>query len=43
MKRGCRIVPIFVALDTFLDETVLARAERVVGVIQKISPDIEPG
>ena len=30
MKRGCTIVPIFVALDTFLDETVLARAERVV-------------
>ena len=35
MKRGCKIVPIFVALDTFLDETVLARAERVVGVLRK--------
>ena len=41
MKRGCRIVPIFVALDTFLDETVLARAERVVGVLRKYQPDIQ--
>ena len=40
MKRGCRIVPIFVALDTFLDETVLARAERVVKVLRKYQPDI---
>ncbi len=40
MKRGCRIVPIFVALDTFLDETVLARAERVVEVLRKYQPDI---
>ncbi len=41
MKRGCRIVPIFVALDTFLDETVLARAERVVSVLRKYQPDIQ--
>ena len=40
MKRGCRIVPIFVALDTFLDETVLARAERVVDVLRQYQPDI---
>ncbi|MFZ0005927.1 tRNA uracil 4-sulfurtransferase ThiI [Methanoregula sp.] len=40
MKRGCRIVPIYVALDTFLDETVLARAERVVEVLRKYQPDI---
>ena len=40
MKRGCKIVPIFVALDTFLDETVLARAERVVEVLRKYQPDI---
>ncbi|HNX18618.1 MAG TPA: tRNA uracil 4-sulfurtransferase ThiI [Methanoregula sp.] len=41
MKRGCKIVPVFVALDTFLDETVLARAERVVGVLQKYQPGIK--
>ncbi len=41
MKRGCRIVPIFVALDTFLDETVLARAERVVSVLRRYQPDIQ--
>ena len=41
MKRGCRIVPIFVALDTFLDETVLARAERVVEVLRQYQPDIQ--
>ena len=41
MKRGCKIVPIFVALDTFLDETVLARAERVVGVLRKYQPGIQ--
>ena len=41
MKRGCRIVPVFVALDTFLDETVLARAERVVEILRKYQPDIQ--
>jgi thiamine biosynthesis protein ThiI len=41
MKRGCRIVPIFVALDTFLDETVLARAERVVEILRQYQPDIQ--
>jgi thiamine biosynthesis protein ThiI len=40
MKRGCKIVPIFVALDTFLDETVLARAELVVSELRKYQPDI---
>ncbi|WP_292369643.1 tRNA uracil 4-sulfurtransferase ThiI [Methanoregula sp. UBA64] len=41
MKRGCKIVPVFVALDTFLDETVLARAERVVEVLRQYQPDIQ--
>lgn len=40
MKRGCRILPLFVALDTFLDETTLARAERVVGVLARYQPGI---
>ena len=40
MKRGCRILPLFVALDTFLDETSIARAERVVGVLARYQPGI---
>ncbi|MGA2918669.1 tRNA uracil 4-sulfurtransferase ThiI [Methanoregula sp.] len=40
MKRGCRILPVFVALDTFLDETTIARAERVVEVLAKYQPGI---
>jgi len=40
MKRGCRILPIFVALDTFLDETMIARAERVVEVLARYQPGI---
>jgi thiamine biosynthesis protein ThiI len=41
MKRGCRIMPLFVALDTFLDETTIARAKRVVEVLAKYQPGIE--
>jgi thiamine biosynthesis protein ThiI len=40
MKRGCRILPVFVALDTFLDETTLARAERVVKELSRYQPGI---
>src|SRR5512136_985657 len=40
MKRGCRILPLFVALDTFLDETTRARAERVVEVLARFQPGI---
>ena len=40
MKRGCRIIPVFVALDTFLDETTLARAERVVETLARYQPGI---
>ena len=40
MKRGCRIIPLFVALDTFLDETTVARAERVVEVLAQYQPGI---
>jgi thiamine biosynthesis protein ThiI len=40
MKRGCRILPVFVALDTFLDETTLARAERVVRELARYQPGI---
>jgi len=41
MKRGCRILPVYVALDTFLDETTLARAERVVKELARYQPGIE--
>jgi thiamine biosynthesis protein ThiI len=41
MKRGCRIIPLFVALDTFLDETTIARAKHVVEVLAKYQPGIE--
>jgi thiamine biosynthesis protein ThiI len=41
MKRGCRIIPLFVALDNFLDETTLARAKRVVEVLARYQPGIE--
>jgi tRNA uracil 4-sulfurtransferase len=40
MKRGCRIVPLYIALDTFLDETTLARAERVMEVLARYQPGI---
>ena len=40
MKRGCRILPVYVALDTFLDETTLARAERVVGELARYQQGI---
>jgi thiamine biosynthesis protein ThiI len=41
MKRGCRVIPLFVALDTFLDETTVARAQRVVDKLAKYQPGIE--
>ena len=41
MKRGCRIIPLYVALDTFLDETSTAKAQRVVEVLKKYQPGIE--
>ncbi len=41
MKRGCRIIPVYVALDTFLDETSRAKAERVVDILRKYQPGIE--
>jgi thiamine biosynthesis protein ThiI len=41
MKRGCRILPLFVSLDTFLDETSIARAKRVVETLENYQPGIE--
>jgi tRNA uracil 4-sulfurtransferase len=41
MRRGCRILPVFIALDTFLDETTAARAERVVEILARYQPGIK--
>src|SRR5512136_3070633 len=41
MTRGCRILPVFVALDEFLDDTTIARAERVVEVLAHYQPGIK--
>jgi thiamine biosynthesis protein ThiI len=41
MKRGCRIIPLFVALENFLDETNIDRAKRVIEVLAKYQPGIE--
>ncbi|MFA5414111.1 MAG: tRNA uracil 4-sulfurtransferase ThiI [Methanoregula sp.] len=41
MKRGCRVVPLFVALDTFLDETTLAKAEQVTATLAQYQPGID--
>lgn len=40
MKRGCRILPLFVSLEGFLDETTIARAERVVQILSRYQPGI---
>jgi tRNA uracil 4-sulfurtransferase len=41
MKRGCRILPVYVALDSVLDETTLDRAERVIEVLAHYQPGIK--
>ncbi|MDD1671230.1 MAG: tRNA 4-thiouridine(8) synthase ThiI [Methanomicrobiales archaeon] len=40
MKRGCRILPIFVALGSFLDDDARVRAGKVVEVLRSYQPDI---
>ena len=40
MKRGCRIIPVFVALETFLDDDARAKAEKVVEVLGTYQPGI---
>ena len=41
MKRGCRIVPIYVGLEGFLDETNLARTKATVEALRRYQPDID--
>jgi thiamine biosynthesis protein ThiI len=40
MKRGCRIVPLYIALDAVLDESNRDRAEKVVEALRVYQPDI---
>jgi thiamine biosynthesis protein ThiI len=40
MKRGCRILPVFVALEHFAGDDARARAEKVVEVLRMYQPDI---
>jgi thiamine biosynthesis protein ThiI len=40
MKRGCRVIPVFVALETFLGDDARARAEQVVEALRGYQPDI---
>lgn len=41
MRRGCRIIPLYVGLDGYLDETNLSRTEVVIEVLREFQPDIE--
>jgi thiamine biosynthesis protein ThiI len=41
MKRGCRIIPIYIALESFLDEKNLERCRAVVSVLQRYQPGME--
>lgn len=40
MRRGCRIIPVYIALDNVLDGTNLERAERVVHALRVYQPEI---
>lgn len=40
MRRGCRIIPLYIALNGVLDESNLERAERVVEVLRTFQPNI---
>jgi thiamine biosynthesis protein ThiI len=40
MKRGCRILPLMVALEGFLDDSAVARAEAVVERLRAYQPGI---
>jgi thiamine biosynthesis protein ThiI len=40
MKRGCRIVPLYVNLDDVLDESNYLRSQRVIEALRSYQPDI---
>ncbi|MDV2482159.1 tRNA 4-thiouridine(8) synthase ThiI [Methanoculleus sp. Wushi-C6] len=41
MRRGCRIVPVYVGLEGYLDGTNLARTEATIEALRRYQPDIE--
>ena len=41
MRRGCRIVPLYVGLEPYLDEDALAKARAVLAVLRDYDPDLE--
>ncbi|MDD1742920.1 MAG: tRNA 4-thiouridine(8) synthase ThiI [Methanotrichaceae archaeon] len=41
MKRGCKIIPIYVELNAFSSESALKRARIVIEVLKTYQPDIE--
>ncbi|MDD3858414.1 MAG: THUMP domain-containing protein, partial [Methanoculleus sp.] len=40
MKRGCRIVPLYIGLEGYLDGTNLARTKATVEALRRYQPDI---
>lgn len=41
MKRGCKIIPVYVDLESFSSESALTRAQAVVEALRAYQPDIE--
>ena len=41
MKRGCKIIPVYVDLETFSSESALARAQAVIVALRAYQPDLE--
>lgn len=41
MKRGCKIIPLYVSLDGYLDATTLARTESVVETLRAYQPKMD--
>ncbi|MDD1757234.1 MAG: tRNA 4-thiouridine(8) synthase ThiI [Methanotrichaceae archaeon] len=41
MKRGCKVIPIYVELDSFSSESALKRAMAVIEALKAYQPDLE--
>jgi thiamine biosynthesis protein ThiI len=41
MKRGCRIIPIYVEMDSFFSKGSLKRAEAVIDALKAYQPDLD--
>lgn len=41
MKRGCKIIPLYVDLDSFASESALARAQAVAAALKAYQPDLD--